>query len=108
MAASRRDSETAWPPELIRPQTIVCGHGYGDHDEVGLRGCLRPGGKTRDCVRDSSELEEDRREAGAGKFEMSKPLLSFLVSTACDRARERTNVITGDGQPEVTMMDFSA
>jgi len=44
-----------------------------------------------------------------GKFEMSKPLLSFLVFialtfvTACDRARERTNVVTGDGQPEVTV-----
>ena len=47
-------------------------------------------------------------------FEMSKPLLSFLVFivltfvTACDRGRERTNVVTGDGQPEVTVMDFSA
>ena len=55
----------------------------------------------------ASEFEEDRREAGAGKFEMSKPLLSFLVfialtfATACDRGRERTNVVTGDGQPEV-------
>src|SRR5215467_969459 len=45
---------------------------------------------------------------------MSKPLLSFLVfialtfATACDRGRERTNVVTGDGQPEVMMMDFSA
>jgi len=45
---------------------------------------------------------------------MSKPLLSFLVFialtfvTACDRGRERTNVVTGDGQPEVTVMDFSA
>ena len=43
---------------------------------------------------------------------MSKPLLSFLVFialtlvTACDRGRERTNVVTG-GQPEVTVMDFS-
>ena len=43
-----------------------------------------------------------------GKFEMSKPLLSFLVFialtlvTACDRGRERTNVVTG-GQPEVTV-----
>jgi hypothetical protein len=37
---------------------------------------------------------------------MSKPLLSFLVFivltfvTACDRGRERTNVVTGDGQPD--------
>jgi hypothetical protein len=45
---------------------------------------------------------------------MNKSLLSFLVFialtfvTACDRGRERTNVVTGDGQPEVTVMDFSA
>ena len=44
---------------------------------------------------------------------MSKPILSFLVFialtfvTACDRGRERTNVVTGDGKPEVTVMDFS-
>src|SRR5262249_23613667 len=77
---------------------------------------IGPAAQTRACVRDRScsEFEEDRREAGAGKFEMSKPLLSFLVfialtfATACDRGRERTNVVTGDGQPEVTVMDFSA
>jgi hypothetical protein len=45
---------------------------------------------------------------------MNKPLLSFLVFIALtfvparDRGRERTNVVTGDGQPEVTVMDFSA
>src|SRR5260370_7975836 len=45
---------------------------------------------------------------------MNKPLLSFLVFIALtfvparDRGRERTNVVTGDGQLEVTVMDFSA
>jgi hypothetical protein len=32
--------------------------------------------------------------------------LTFL--TACDRGRERANVLTGGGEPEVTVMDFSA
>ncbi len=45
---------------------------------------------------------------------MSKSFLSFLLFvalaflTACDRARERTNVLTGRGEPELTVMDFSA
>jgi hypothetical protein len=49
-----------------------------------------------------------------GRFEMSKSFPSFLLFialtflTACDRGRERTNALTGDGQPEVTVMDFSA
>jgi len=49
-----------------------------------------------------------------GKFEMSKSFLSFslfvalTLLTACDRGRERTNVITGHGESEVTVMDFSA
>ena len=44
---------------------------------------------------------------------MSKSFLSFslfialTLLTACDRGRERTNVITGHGEPEVTVMDFS-
>jgi hypothetical protein len=39
------------------------------------------------------------------------PFLLFVtltLLTACDRGRERTNVLTGDGQREVTVMDFSA
>jgi hypothetical protein len=34
--------------------------------------------------------------------------IALTFVTACDRGRERTNVVTGDGQPEVTVMDFSA
>jgi hypothetical protein len=50
----------------------------------------------------------------ANRFDMSRcflrifPLMAVTLVTACDRGRERTNVLTGDGQPEVTVMDFSA
>jgi hypothetical protein len=50
----------------------------------------------------------------AGQSEMSKNILRLFLCiavtlvTACDRGRERTNVLTGDGQAEVTLMDFSA
>jgi Protein of unknown function (DUF3047) len=45
---------------------------------------------------------------------MSKAFLSLLFFIAltfltdCDQGRERSNVLTGEGQPEVTVMDFSA
>jgi hypothetical protein len=32
--------------------------------------------------------------------------IALTLLTACDRGRERTNVITGHGEPEVTVMDF--
>ena len=41
---------------------------------------------------------------------MIKPVLLFIVLTlvtACDRGRERINVITAHGESKVTLMDFS-
>src|SRR3989442_724563 len=64
--------------------------------------------------RPHSELKKIAARPARGKFEMSKSFLSFLLFvalaflTACDRARERTNVLTGRGEPELTVMDFSA
>jgi hypothetical protein len=61
-----------------------------------------------------SELKKIAARPTRGKLEMNKSFLSFLLFvtltflTACDRGRERTNVLTGDGEPEVTVMDFSA
>jgi len=46
-----------------------------------------------------------------GKFQVCKTallLITLMSLTACDGGRARTNVLTGDGQPEVMMMDFSA
>jgi hypothetical protein len=53
------------------------------------------------------------KSASGGKFPVSKSLLSFLLFIAltflpaCDRGRERANVLTGRGEPEVRVMDFS-
>src|SRR5258708_25062063 len=50
----------------------------------------------------------------AGGFEMSSNALRlclFIVValiSACDRGRERINVLTANGEPEVPVMDFSA
>jgi hypothetical protein len=50
----------------------------------------------------------------AGGFEMSNNALRhclFIVValiSACDRGRERINVLTANGEPEVAVMDFSA
>jgi hypothetical protein len=50
----------------------------------------------------------------ASGFDMSRCFLRlfFLIAvallTACDRGRERANVLTGRGEPEVMLMDFSA
>jgi Protein of unknown function (DUF3047) len=66
------------------------------------------------ACRPHSELKKIAARPTRGKPEMSKSFLSFLLFvtltflTACDRGRERTNVLTGDGEPEVTVMDFSA
>ena len=35
-------------------------------------------------------------------------LIAVALLTACDRGRERANVLTGRGEPEVMVMDFSA
>src|SRR5262249_20478601 len=35
------------------------------------------------------------------------PFVALTFLTACDGGRERTNVLTGNSQPEVTVMDFS-
>src|SRR5260370_26469980 len=35
-------------------------------------------------------------------------LIAVTLLTACDRGRERTNVLTARGEPEVVVMDFSA
>jgi hypothetical protein len=35
-------------------------------------------------------------------------LLAVTLLTACDQGRERTNVLTAGGEPEVTVMNFSA
>ena len=34
--------------------------------------------------------------------------ITLVLLTGCDRGHERSNVLTGDGQPEVTVMNFSA
>src|SRR5690242_13325762 len=49
-----------------------------------------------------------------GPEEMNRYFLQFCfvmtatLLAACDRGRERTNVLTAHGEPEVTLMDFSA
>lgn len=49
-----------------------------------------------------------------GVIEMSKDFLRFFLFsavallTACDRERERTNVLTARGERELAVMDFSA
>jgi hypothetical protein len=63
--------------------------------------------------RPHSELKKIATRLARGKFQMSKSFLSFVLFsaltflTACDRGRERANVLTGRGEPEVTVMDFS-
>ncbi len=65
------------------------------------------------CGHPHSELKKIAARPARSKFQVSKSLLSFLLFialtslTACDRGRERANVLTGRGEPEVTVMDFS-
>ncbi len=47
-------------------------------------------------------------QVAAPTASLKKIVIVLTFVTACDRGRERTNVVTGDGQPEVTVMDFSA
>jgi len=54
------------------------------------------------------------QRAGAASSKMSKLFVSCLLFIAltfltdCDQGRERSNVLTGEGHAEVTIMDFSA
>jgi hypothetical protein len=83
----------------------------------------RPNRTSGKCGTTASKTNRDRFHAEVkkiaarltrGKLEMSKSFLSFLLFmvftslTACYQGRERSNVLAGDGQPEVIVMDFSA
>ena len=71
---------------MIWPQTIVCGHGHGDHDEVGPGGFF--GGYEMTPERDDLTVVEQRiRAAKEYIYKQERRPLTKIVFLAWLRAR---------------------